>query len=684
MRDVAVDGNPGLTKATEAAQAVAGLLVVPDFGENRDPAWTDFNDLAVHQGTEVVAECIRRQVESGAGEGVPKEDEGSGNDETGSSSSGQDGKGGDHATGDAVDLEATVRRLAGLSPIEYDRERKAKAKQLGVRVATLDAKVEKLRRKLAGNDNDSQKAKGVKTSTEPGLTDLGNAHRFAREHQTDTRYCWPWQKWLIWNGRFWAHDDSGAVHRLAEQTVGAMYTEAGKLSMPRREALGRWALKSEAHDRRAKMLASGQAIAGIPVRPAELDRDPWLLNVRNGTLDLRTGTLRPHERKDYITLGLDLDYDPDAKCPTWESFLSDVFAGVAETIAFLQRAIGHSLTGDVREDAFFILYGAGSNGKSTLINIVHVLLGLYAAKVPSELLMVRRGERHPTELATLYQKRFVSASETSQGCRLNEAMVKSLTSSDPIPCRRMKEDFWTFWPTHKMWLSTNHRPQIRGTDHGIWRRIHLIPFGVKFHEPETKRTPQKDTKLPGRLLKELPGILAWVVRGCLDWQREGLKPPKTVRDATEGYRAEMDVLAAFLKECCVFDKGAKAGATALYEAYKRWCGATGEPAESQKSFGKRLGELGLTSRVSYGRTVYDGIGLSAGDDGDDGDLFSSSYTRKKSHTVNRESRSPSSPSSPEDRHCWSCRGAIDDEDAKRCESCGWFVCQCGACGCSRT
>lgn len=260
-----------------------------------------------------------------------------------------------------------------------------------------------MRRKLAGDGNDSQKAEyRVKTTTEPGQTDLGNALRFAREHQNDTRYCWPWAKWLVWNGRFWAADDSGGVHRLAEQTVRALYQEAAaELSMLRREALGKWALKSESHDRRVKMLASGQAIEGIPVRPGDLDRDPMLLNCRNGTLDLRTGTLRPHERKDYITLGLDLDYDPDAKCPTWEQFLLQVFGDDVSLVAFLQRAIGHSLTGDVREDAFFILYGAGSNGKSTLINIVHVLLGIYAAKVPSELLMVRRSERHPTELATL-------------------------------------------------------------------------------------------------------------------------------------------------------------------------------------------------------------------------------------------------------------------------------------------
>jgi putative DNA primase/helicase len=255
--------------------------------------------------------------------------------------------------------------------------------------------------------------------------------------------------------------------------------------MPRREALSKWALKSEAHDRRVKMLASGRAIEGIPVRPGELDRDPMLLNCRNGTLDLRTGDLRTHRREDYLTRGLDLDYDPDARCPTWELFLLQVFAGDVGLVEFLQRALGHSLTGDVREDSFFILQGGGGNGKSTLLYIVHGLLGAYAGRIPSELLMVRRGEHHPTEKATLYGKRFVSASETSEGCRLSEEMVKVLTSIDPIPCRRMREDYREFIQTHKLWLSTNHRPKIRGTDHAIRCRIRLIPFGVTFHEPET-------------------------------------------------------------------------------------------------------------------------------------------------------------------------------------------------------
>ena len=259
-RGILGDLGKGQQDAKEAARSTGSALILPAFGEDRPEGATDLNDLHAHRGLGAVTECIAAQLAA---------------HEARQRTAGEKAPGGGEArsgNGDAEDLEATVRRLAGLSPIEYDRERKAKAKQLGVRVATLDAKVEKLPRKLAGNDNDSQKAKGVKTSTEPGLTDLGNAHRFAREHQTDTRYCWPWAKWLVWNGRFWSHDDSGAVYRLAEKTVRAMYTAAGKLSMPRREALGEWARKSEAHDRRVK-------IAGVAARRSRVSRsDPrsWI------------------------------------------------------------------------------------------------------------------------------------------------------------------------------------------------------------------------------------------------------------------------------------------------------------------------------------------------------------------------------------------------------------------------
>ena len=179
------------------------------------------------------------------------------------------------------------------------------------------------------------------------------------------RYCWPWGRWLVWNGRFWSRDETGEIHRLAEATVRAMYEEAARSSSPEwREALGAWAVKCESHERRTKMLASAQAIEGIPIRPEELDRDPWLLNVRNGTINLRTGTLRPHAREDLISRGIDVDYDPAAVCPTWKRFIREVFAGDAETIPFVQRAIGYSLTGDIQSTPFLSHTAEAATGKA--------------------------------------------------------------------------------------------------------------------------------------------------------------------------------------------------------------------------------------------------------------------------------------------------------------------------------
>jgi putative DNA primase/helicase len=214
-----------------------------------------------------------------------------------------------------------------------------------------------------------------------------------RLNKLGRHYCWAWRKWLVWNGRFWSSDETGEIHRLAETTVRGMYQEAARApTEDRRKALAKWTVASEGHDRRIKMLASAQAIEGIPILPADMDRDPWLLNVRNGTIDLRVGTLRPHAREDYITRGIDVDYDPDAKCLTWDRFIAEVFGDDDTLIAFVQRAVGYSLTGDTREQVFFIPHGRGSNGKSTFLDALHNVLGPYAEHAPTTLLTARKWE----------------------------------------------------------------------------------------------------------------------------------------------------------------------------------------------------------------------------------------------------------------------------------------------------
>ena len=421
----------------------------------------------------------------------------------------------------------------------------------------------------------------------------------------DLRYCFDFGKWLCWDGIRWAIDRDGAALDKAKDTARAMLAEAATLN-DREDArkLAAWSFRSQARERLAAMLFLAQS--DVSVRPERLDTHPWLLNVLNGTLDLRTGKLRPADRADLMTKAAPVVYDPTATCPEWLAFLNRIFDGNAEIIRYVQKAVGYSLTGDDREQAFFVGYGIGRNGKSTLLETIAALLGDdYAQQAAPELLMQKTHDRHPTELAALRGMRLVTAIETGEGKRLNEPLVKQLTGGDRIAARFMHGDFFTFTPTHKLWLATNHKPTIRGTDLGMWRRIKLIPFTVQIPDAE------KDDALKARLRapEARPGILNWAIEGVLLWQREGLKPPQTVVEATQAYREEMDVLAAWIADCCVIHKQAEASAADLYASYFGWCGSQGERSESQRSFGLRLTERGFERVKRRTNWAWLGIGL---------------------------------------------------------------------------
>lgn len=478
------------------------------------------------------------------------------------------------------------------------------------------------------------------------LTDRGNALRLVDRHGKDLRHCHPWKKWLAWDGRRWREDDTAQAVRWAKETISSLFEwaceeiarvqkecralgpddkeERKRLveELERFQELQKWCLKSEAGPRLGAMLELARSDRPVPVLPAQLDPNPWLLNCPNGTLDLAVGELRRHDRGHNITRLCPVAYDPAAPCPAWERFLASVFQGDTELIVFMQRLCGLILTGDVREHILLVLWGKGANGKSTLVNVLLELLGRdYAIKAPPDLLMARKGESHPTERADLYGRRLVVCSETPQGRRLNEALVKDMTGGEPIRARRMREDFWEFEPTHKVFLCTNHKPAILGTDEGIWRRIRLVPFEVTFWDQADpgKRGARderlrQDKALPGKLRTELPGILAWCVRGCLDWQRDGLTLPQKVQAATNEYRAAEDAVGQFLDECCTVNLGFHCKASALFQRYSRWCETTGEKPSSQRAFGEALTERGFRRRTSNG-TWYDGLDLKSDSDG---------------------------------------------------------------------
>jgi putative DNA primase/helicase len=272
-------------------------------------------------------------------------------------------------------------------------------------------------------------------------------------------------------------------------------------------------------------------------------------------------------------------------------------------VQYLQRVVGYGLTGDVSEQCLWFCHGTGANGKSTFLLTLLELFGDYAMQAVSELLMVKNHEAHPTERADLFGKRFVATIETEQGKRLAESLMKQLTGGDKVRARRMRQDFFEFAPTHKLFLAANHKPVVQGTDLAVWRRIKLVPFTVTIPEDE------RDKKLSQKLKMELPGILNWAIRGCLDWQANGLQEPQEVTHATKTYQAEQDTVQGFLDQFCLFHREAKVRTSALHEAYVQW---SGDKLMTSRAFGDRLREKGYESKPGHGNNYYwHGIGLTA-------------------------------------------------------------------------
>jgi putative DNA primase/helicase len=309
------------------------------------------------------------------------------------------------------------------------------------------------------------------------------------------------------------------------------------------------------------------------------------LNCPNGTIDLRTGGLRPHRREDYVTKLCPTRYDPAATCPAWDRFLGSIFTGDEELIGFIRRLLGYCLTGDTREHVLAVFYGHGGNGKSTFVEVSMGTLGPdYAGKVDQDLLLAKRGESHPTGKADLRGKRLMVANETADGRRLDEATVKELTGGDTVKARFMKQDFFQFAPTHKLVICSNYKPAVRGTDAGIWRRIRLVPFTARFWSPDEPGQPGEDRPdhlradkgMKDRLLAEREGILAWMVRGTREWLAAGdLGTPAAVAAATVEYRQEEDMFGRFLQERCERDGLFRVRSSVLYAAFKTWCAVNG-------------------------------------------------------------------------------------------------------------
>jgi len=469
------------------------------------------------------------------------------------------------------------------------------------------------------------------------LTDVGNAMRLVSLHGNDLRYVPEFKKWLVWDGGRWLIDGVGEIMRRAKDTAATIYVEAKNASQageqPMADKLASHAGRSQAVLKLKAMIELAQSEPGIPARTTELDNNNYLLGVANGVINLETGALREPRREDLITKRALVAYDPDAHAPLFLAFLDRIMGGNSALIGFIHRAVGYSLTGLTDEQCLFFLHGSGQNGKSTLLTAIKELLGDYAMQCPAETLMVKQGGGIPNDIARLRGARMVATSETEDGRRFAETMIKQLTGQDTIAARFLFAEYFEFIPNFKIWLAANHKPVIRGDDFAIWRRIRLIPFAVTI-PPE-----EKDGKLPDKLRAEYPGILAWAVQGCLEWQRQGLNPPPEVLAATEEYKSEMDLIGKWIEECCLTTPHATAKAGALYGSYKRWVEDNGGFPLSSTKFGLKLGDRGFAKEKS-GTVVYRGIGLL--DTSDSWDGFSGS-THDTPYT-SRDSAKPSQPS----------------------------------------
>lgn len=437
------------------------------------------------------------------------------------------------------------------------------------------------------------------------LSDLGNARRLKAQHGRDLRYCHPQRRWYCWKGTHWAMDNLGEVERRAHSVIDSIREGSEKhLDLNKRQALQKFAIKSEGGERVLAMIRLAQSLPGVPITPAEMDRDPWLLNCANGTIDLHTGELRPHRREDLVTRLVPVDYDPEAACDLWEKFLYRILP--ADVVDFVQRSLGYALTGSCKEQCLFILWGHGANGKSTLLGRISEVLGTYAMHTRTEVLLDKPNSGEVSnEIARLHGPRFVTAFEVGRGKKLSENLIKELTGQDEITARFLYSEPFQFVPQFKLFISTNTKPVIRDSTHAMERRLNLIPF-VEQIPPE-----ERDGELPEKLRAEWPGILAWLVRGCLDWQAGGLGVPVQVSEATAEYFADMNLLRDFLSDRCLIDTKAMSTAQDLYQSYLNWADDEGEKSPlSKRSFGLTLGEMGFQkARGGGGKRLWRGVGL---------------------------------------------------------------------------
>lgn len=531
------------------------------------------------------------------------------------------------------------------------------------------------------------------------LSDLSNAERLIAAHGENLRYDVNRGAWLIWNGKRWEYDQTSEIDRLAMRVVRSMYSLLKEAGREEGKKLYDHIKKSESQPRLAAMVTLAAKLPGMTIQAKDLDHDPCLLNCLNGTVDLRSGKLRGHAREDLMTRLCECEYDPASECPRWLQFLDEVFQSDTEVTGFVRRLAGYVLTADTREESVFILTGKGQNGKSKMVETLRAVLGDYAADTPFTTFIERRSDSATNDLAALVGKRLITASEGEDTQSFNESLLKQLSGGDPITCRFLHKEFFTYTPTFKVLFSTNEVPRIRSQNFAMKRRLKLIPFRQRFYDREDGRKPVKDDQLLPKLLAEKNGILAWMVEGCLEWREHGLMTPRVIRAEVERLFESQDLLAEFIEDRCEVGPGREVQAKSLWIEYSQWCGETNREVafKAPQWFSKDLTQReGIDTKRGKrgGRSVrlLSGIGLRFDDtytvderegDANDANLDSGGSTPMKEE-IEQEPRNSSSCviASPEEvgedllYTCGSCKAQVRLRHHKpraygySCESCG--------------
>jgi putative DNA primase/helicase len=454
---------------------------------------------------------------------------------------------------------------------------------------------------------------------EPSPGEVGFAQRFQDQWGEFTRFDANRAQWMTWTGTHWQQDDTGAVienmKKVADNILNMEVPSLRQASHAKDDyydVMSRVRL-AEGHKLHNKAtiyasLALAQSMPQLVTRTADYDADPMLFNCLSGTVDLRDGSIRPHNKLDYMTqMGRTPIDSVDSDCPQWKQFLLDVMRGDMQMVDYLQRLLGYTLTGDTSDQSFAMLYGNGANGKSTYINVVQYIMGDYAKTADfNTFLDLNRGAAPRNDLAGMVGKRLVVASEGAEGKSLDESVLKQFCGSDTVTARQLHKEFFEFRPVAKIMLATNHKPVVRGTDEGIWRRMRLIPFLACF------TAANRDPMMEAKLKTEAPAILRWMVQGTQLWKTYGLGMPEAVRDATSQYRSSMDVFQTFLDERCTTERTARVNSQELYENYTNWCGTAGiRIPMKQAGFNQRLEERGFIRQKSNGRNLWTGLKLGA-------------------------------------------------------------------------